>query len=65
MQHKISKARSVWRRLVKLLQQEGEDICVSYLFYREVIQAVLMSRLDSWVLSDAMMWELEGTQVGF
>ena len=38
----IVKARAVWRRLVKLLQKEGADNRFSDLFYREVIQAVLM-----------------------
>ena len=61
MQWNISKAREVWKRLGNLLQREGEDIRVSDLFYREVIQAVMLSRSESWAMSDAMMRAIEGT----
>ena len=43
----ISKVRAVWRRLGKLLRQEGENIRVSDLFYREVIQTFLMFGSDT------------------
>ena len=38
----ISKVRAVWQRLEKLLRQEGENIRISDLFYREVMQTLLM-----------------------
>ena len=38
---------------------------VSALFYRAEIQALLLFGLESWVLSDAMIQEVEGTHVGF
>ena len=61
----ISKVRAVWWRLGKLSRQEGEDIRVPELFYREATQAFLMFRLESWVMSDVMIQAVEGTHVGF
>ena len=61
----IVKARAVWRRLVKLLQKEGADNRFSDLFYREVIQAVLLLGLESWDLLYAMIRAVEGTHMGF
>ena len=61
----IGKVWEVWRRLGRILQQEGSDIKVSALFYREVIQAVLLLGSKSWVLSDAMMKAVEGTLCRF
>ena len=43
----------------------GVDNQVSYLFYRVVIQVVLLFGSESWALLDAMMRALESTHVGF
>ena len=55
----------VWITLGKIFQWEGAEILVSSLFYRAVIQAVLMSRSESWSISDMIMNAVEGTHVGF
>ena len=34
-------------------------------FYREVVQAVLLFRAETWVLSEAIINKLEGIHVGF
>ena len=61
----ISKAHAVWCRLVNLLLREGDDIWVSALLYRTVIQAVMMFGSEYWELSDATMRSMEGYHVGF
>ena len=61
----IGEVQVLWRRLGELLQREGVDIRVLFLFYMAVIQAVLMLGSDSWVLSDTMMREVEGAHVVF
>ena len=65
MHRNINKSWAVWRRLGKMLQQEGKDSRVSALFYREVIQAILLFRSESWALLDATIKVMEGSHVGF
>ena len=48
--HNISKVWEVWRRLVNLLQWEGADRLVSFLFCRVAIQTVLLFGLESWAM---------------
>ena len=38
----VGKARRLWSRLGKLIKREGKDPRVSGMFYREVVQAVLL-----------------------
>ena len=61
----FSKACRVWNRLGKLLQKEGADPRVSAMFYRAVVQSVLIFGAEDWVLSEAMSRKLEGVHVGF
>ena len=61
----INKARSIWKRLGKMLIWEGADSRVSYLFYRAVVQVVLLFGSESWALSEAMIGVVEVTHVGF
>ena len=61
----IKKERAVWKRLGNLLQWEGADIQVSALFYRVVIQEVLMLGSDLWEMSYARIKAVEGTHMGF
>ena len=51
----IMRARSVWRRLGTLLRREGEEPRVSEIFYRAVVQAILLYGLDIWFLSMSMV----------
>ena len=59
------RARSVWGRLGTLICPEGAEPRVAEMFYRAVVQAVLLYRLDTWVLSAEMGRKLEGTNTGF
>ena len=61
----VGKARRVWRRLGKLLRREGADPRVSAMFYREVVQAVLLFGAENWILLVAMFRKMEGANVGF
>ena len=44
---------------------EGSDLLVSEMFYREVVQAVLLFGYKKWVLLAAISNNLEGVYVGF
>ena len=59
------KARQVWGRLGKFLQREGAGPSVSEIFYRTVVQVVLLFRADTWVLLALMSQILEVEYVGF
>ena len=48
-----------------MLQREGPDSKVAAIFYRAVVQAVLLFSSDAWVLLAAMERTAEGTQSGF
>ena len=48
-----------------LLRQEGEEPKVSEMFYRGVVQAVLLSGSETWVLLAAMERKVEITQAFF
>ena len=61
---KTRKARQVWGWLGKLLWKEGAELAVSEIFYRAVVQAVLLFGVETWVLSAPMMQILEGAHVG-
>ena len=51
--------------MVKFLRREGANNRVSALFYREIIQAVLIFGYESWYLLYVMVRAVEGTHVGF
>ena len=55
----------VWIWLGNLLRQEGVENQVSDLFYRELIQAVLLFGVYLWALSDVIMRIVESNHVGF
>ena len=48
-----------------MMQIEGLEIKVSEMFYRAVVQAVLIFVSESWVLSEAMDKTVEGAHTGF
>ena len=58
-------ARTVWGRLGFFLIWEGSNPRVEAMFYRVVVQVVLLFGLDTSLLSAAMERKLEGTHVGF
>ena len=57
--------RKVWGRLGNFLQSEGADIKVSTMFYREVVQAVLLFGLEYCVLLTEMENIAEGAHTSF
>ena len=61
----VRKAHQVCIRLGKLLQMEGADSLVSAMFYRELMQAVLIFGLETWFLLALMSKNLERLHVGF
>ena len=61
----IMHVRLVWGRMVTMLQQEGADPRVAAMFYRAVVQAILLYGSETWVLSTEMDKKVEGTHTGF
>ena len=55
----------VWSRLGKMLRREGAEPLVSTIFYRVVVQVVLLFGEETWVLSEAMSHKLEGMHMSF
>ena len=55
----------VWGRLRNLLQREGADSKVVEIFYRTVVQAVLLFGSCFWFLLTAMEIMAEGTHSRF
>ena len=51
---KIRKARQVWGRIGIILRREGTEPITSVVFYRVVVQVVLLFGTEMWVLSAAM-----------
>ena len=50
----IMRARLVWGRLGKLLRREGADPRVTEMFYRAVVQEILLHGSKTWVLCAEM-----------
>ena len=65
VQRNIMRTRSVWGILGILLQHEGAEPRVSAIFYRAVVQAVLLYGSETWVLLAAMQRKVEGVHTGF
>ena len=61
----IQKVRQVWGRLGKLPRREGADPFVSAIFYRAVVQKILLFGSETWVLLEEMAKRLEGVHVSF
>ena len=61
----IMRVRLVWGRLGTLLLQEGADPKMSEIFYRAVLQAILLYGSETWVLLASMEKRIEGTHTEF
>ena len=59
------KACQVWSRMGKLLSREGAEPRVSTMFFWAVVQAVLLFGTETWFLSKAMSWMMEGVNRRF
>ena len=55
MLRNIRREKQVWGRLGELLRREGEDLILSKKFYQAVVQVVLLSGDETWVLLEAML----------
>ena len=61
----IMRARLVWGIPGKLFRREGEQARVVEIFYREVVQAILLYGSETWVLLAEMENQVEGAYTGF
>ena len=55
----------VWGRLWKLLRREGAAPMVTSMVYRSVAQTVIISGMETWVISEIMENKVKVTQTGF
>jgi hypothetical protein len=54
----IQKARGVWARLGKLLSREGANPMAMGIFYKVIVQSVLLYGSESWVITKSKMVQL-------
>ena len=57
--------RSVWGRLGKLLRREGSEPKVLEIFYRLVVQTILLYGSETWVILAAREKTVEGIHTEF
>ena len=50
----LSESRKSWIRMTRIPSQEGEDPKFSGLFFKAVVQLVLLFRAEMWVLTPRM-----------
>ena len=58
----LSYPKKIWRRMSRILSREGAAPQVSGLFFKAVVQAVLLFRLETWVVNPCMVKALGGFQ---
>ena len=56
----LRRARHKWYKLSKLLHREGANPRIFSMFYKAVVQTVLIFGCESWTLTDAMWNVLKG-----
>ena len=56
----LKKSRKVWKMLSRLLRGENMEPRVCGMFYKAVVQAVLLFGSETWVLTESAMRCLEG-----
>jgi hypothetical protein len=54
------KAQQRWAYISRILSQEGATPRISAIFYKAVVQTVLLFGSESWVLTPSMLGKLEG-----
>ena len=59
----IKKARAIWARVGQVLQAENTPPKVSAMFYKAVVQSVLLYGSESWNLTKTAMARLEGFHI--
>ena len=58
IESQILKARTTWGSIVNILKQEGANPKTMAVFYRTVVQAVLLYGAETWVVSDTNLKKL-------
>ena len=56
----LRKARRKWSRMSRILGQEGSYARTTGIFYKAVVQANLLFRLETWVMASRIGWTLGG-----
>jgi hypothetical protein len=56
----LAKARTKWAMISRVLRREGANTRVSGMFYKAVVQSVLLFGSESWVWSQSMVQTVEG-----
>ena len=56
----LTKARKAWKMIHRLLRGENMKPRVCGMFFKAVVQAVLLYGSETWVLNDSAMRCLEG-----
>ena len=59
----LLKARKVWVRLGNILKDENVSPRVNGMFFRAMVQAVLLYRSETWYLTPALLARLNGFQI--
>ena len=50
----LSRTRAVWRKMARVLSREGASLWVSKLFFKAIVQAVLLFVSETWVVTPRM-----------
>ena len=50
----LRKDREIWTQVTRILRREGADRRISWLFFKEVVQAVLVFGSEKWFLTPRM-----------
>jgi len=58
--HNLKKARKRWARVSRVLTREGADPRVCGMFYKAVVQSVLLYGCETWVITPQVLKVLEG-----
>ena len=58
----MMKASKSWARLLIIMGSEGENKRVSGIFFKAVVQAVLLLGAEMWVMTHRMGWAMGGFQ---
>ena len=58
----LTKARTVWRRMLRIMSREGASPRVSGFFFKAVVQSVLLFGAETWVVTPHMGRVLGGFQ---
>ena len=58
----LSRARAVWRRMTCILRREGAAPRVSGLFFKAMVQTMLIFGSETWVVTPRMVNALGGFQ---